>query len=112
MSKSRWRLVAAGATVIVSAVTGVLTNVVTSRWNVALGATLGVMVVVGVVLQVVLAGGDDNFSSGGRDAARSSSGIRQRARAGGNATIIQSGRDVIIPPGDARPPGSREDSQA
>jgi hypothetical protein len=112
MSKSRWRLVAAGATVIVSAVTGVLTNVVTSRWNVALGATLGVLVVVGVVLQVVLTGGADNSSSEGCGAARSPSGIRQRARAGGRATIIQAGRDVIIPPGGVRPPESREDPQA
>ena len=99
MSGSRWRLPAAGATVIVGAATGVLTNLITSRWSIALAVGLGVLLVVGVVLQVALAAGDGRTRSDGGDGERSRPSIRQAARGRGRATIIQAGGDVIIPPG-------------
>jgi low affinity Fe/Cu permease len=54
MTGSRWRLAVAGATVVVSAASGILVNLVTDKWNVTLGVALGVLVVVGVLLQIAL----------------------------------------------------------
>src|SRR5215472_1999080 len=99
MSESRWRLLAAGATVVVGAATGVITNLITSRWSIALAVGLGVLLVIGVVLQVALAAGDDGAGSGGGDGKRSRLFIRQTARARDRATVIQAGRDVTIRPG-------------
>jgi hypothetical protein len=102
MSRPRWRLPAAGATVIVSAATGVLINLITSRWSLALGVGLAVLLVIGVILQVMLTAGDDRAGPADGDSAHSRPGIpgiRQTARARGSATIIQAGGDVIFPPG-------------
>lgn len=97
MSKSRWRVLAAGGTVIVGAATGVLTNLITSKWSIALAVGLGVLLAIGVALQVVLSAGDDGAVSGG-DEKRSSPFIRQAARARSRATIIQAGGNVTISP--------------
>lgn len=99
MSGSRWRLPAAGATVIVGAATGVLINLITSRWSIAVGAGLGVLLVIGVLLQVMLAAADDRAGSADGEGARSRRGIWQAARARGRSTIIQAGGDVIVPRG-------------
>jgi hypothetical protein len=98
MSKSRWRVLAAGATVIVGTATGVLTNLITSRWSIALAVGLGVLLVIGVALQVVLSPGDDGAVSGSGDGKRSLPFIRQAARARSRATIIQAGGNVTISP--------------
>lgn len=113
MSGSRWRLPAAGATVIVSAATGVLINFITSRWSLALGVGLAVLLVIGVMLQVMLTAGDDRAGPADGESARSqpgSPGIRQTARARGTAAIIQAGGDVIVPPASGRTsPGDGQD---
>jgi hypothetical protein len=104
MSESGWRLPAAGATVIVSAATGVLINLITSRWSIALGVSLAVLIVVGVLLQVMLTAGDQPGSDDG-GSAHPRPGIpwiRQRARARGRAVIIQAGGDVTVQPGSGR----------
>jgi hypothetical protein len=112
VARSRWRLVAVGATVVVSAATGVLTNLVTNKWSVALGVTLGALVVIGVLLQVVLAGRGDLSGSGSGQTGRRWSGIRQRARASGRSMIIQSGRDVSLrAEGGNRPGGDGQDPE-
>src|SRR5215831_2433301 len=87
MSGSRWRLPAAGATVIVGAATGILINLITSRWSIALAAGLGVLLVIGVLLQLMISGADDRVGSGGGENVSSRPRIWQRARAGGRATI-------------------------
>jgi hypothetical protein len=100
MSGSRWRLPAVGATVVVSAATGILTNLITSDWSISLGVGLGALLVIGVVLQVALAAGDDPAGSAdGEDHARLVPWLRQTANARGRATIVQAGGNVIIPPG-------------
>ncbi len=98
MQPSRWRLPAAGATVIVGAVTGVLINLITARWSIALGVGLGVLLVIGVLLQVMLAAADDGSGSDDSGSAHPRRGIWQKARARGHATIIQAGRDVVVSP--------------
>jgi len=110
MSEPRWRLTAAGATVIVGAATGILTNLITSRWSIALAVGLGVLLVIGVVLQVALAAGHDGAVSDGGDEKRSRLFIRQAARARDRATVIQAGRDVTIGPGHgASSPADRQE---
>jgi hypothetical protein len=97
MSRSRWRVLAAGATVIVGAATGVLINLITARWSNALGVGLGVLVVIGVLLQVMVANPDDRFGSADSGLSRSATVTKQKARASGRASIIQAGGDVIMP---------------
>lgn len=113
MSKLKWRLPAAGATVIVGAATGVLTNLITSRWSIALAAGLGVLLVIGVVLQVALTAGDDGAVSDGGDEKRSLLFIRQAVRARSRATVIQAGGDVTISPsrGASSPARSQEPAE-
>lgn len=98
MPGSRWRFAAAGATVVVGAATGVLTNLITSRWSIALAVGMGVLLVVGVVLQVMLTADEDGTRAGGDDR-RSRFSTRQVARARDRATVIQAGGDVTISPG-------------
>lgn len=100
MPKSQWRLLAAGATVVVGAATGIITNLITSRSSIGLGVGLGVLLVIGVVLQVALAKGDNPTEAVDGDAGRFRRSVRQDARAGGHATIIQAGRDVTLRSGD------------
>jgi hypothetical protein len=106
MPKSGWRLPVAGATVIVGAATGVITNLITSRWSIGLGAGLGVLLVVGVVLQVALAAGDKPAEASGGDAGRIRPSVRQDARARGRATIVQAGRDVSYRAGEGTASGA------
>jgi hypothetical protein len=100
MPKSRWRLPAAGATVVVGAAIGVITNLITSRWSIGLGVGLGVLLVLGVILQVALAIGNDAAEAVDGDAGRVLPSVRQVARARGHATIIQAGGDVTRGAGD------------
>jgi hypothetical protein len=100
MPKSRWRLLAAGATVVVGAAIGLITNLITSRWSIGLGVGLGVLLVIGVILQVALARGDNPAEAANGDAGRFRRSVRQDARAGGHATVIQAGRDVTLRSGD------------
>ena len=102
MPRSRWRLVAAGATVVVGAATGVATNLITTKWNIALAVGLGALLVIGVVLQVALAAGDGSAEAGDGDGAvkHSRPSVRQNARAHDRGTIIQAGGDVVLRPGD------------
>ena len=112
MSGSRWRLPAAGATVIVSAATGVLINLITSRWSIALGVSLAVLLVIGVMLQVMLTAGDQGGHADGDSGHPQAGipGIRQMARARGRAVIIQAGGDVTVQPRSAGPStGDRQD---
>jgi peptidoglycan/LPS O-acetylase OafA/YrhL len=81
----RWRIAAAAASVVVSAAAGVVTNIVTDKWSVALAVLLGVLVVLGVVLQIVASAAGDDGPGG------------QVAKASRGATIIQAGRDVVRP---------------
>lgn len=113
MSKPRWRLPAAGATVIVGAATGVLTNLITSRWSIALAVGLGVLLVIGVALQVALTAGDDGAVPGGGVEKRSSLFIRQAARARNRATVIQAGGNVTMPPsrGSSSPADGQEPAE-
>jgi hypothetical protein len=99
MPKSQWRLPAAGATVVVGAATGVVTNLITSRWSIGLGVGLSVLLVIGVILQVALATGDSPPEAVEGDARRFRSWVRQKARAGGHAAIIQAGGDVRLQSG-------------
>jgi hypothetical protein len=100
MPRSRWRLVAAGATVVVGAATGVITNLITTKWGAGLAVGLGVLLVIGVVLQVALATGDDPAEPGDGAAERSRPSVRQNARTRDRGTIIQAGGDVILRAGD------------
>jgi len=100
MPRSRWRLVAAGATVVVGAATGVITNLITTKWSTGLAAGLGVLLVIGVALQVALVTGDDPAEPGVDASERSRPSVWQSARARGRGATIQAGRDVIVRPGD------------
>jgi hypothetical protein len=64
MSGKRWRLMAAGGTVIVGAATGVLINLLTAKWSIALAVGLGVLVVAGVLLQIALTAADNRDGPG------------------------------------------------
>lgn len=89
-----WRGGAAGFSVVVAAVTGVVTNLVTDRWSLALVVSLGLLVVLGVALQVGLTlFGDHNREDRGPDK-HFVTGVQQQATARDNATIIQAGRDA------------------
>ena len=100
MPKSRWRLLASGATVVVGAATGVVTNLITSRWGIGLAAGLGVLLVIGVILQVALASSDSPAESADRIARPSRPSVRQDGRARGRSMIIQAGGDVTLRSGD------------
>jgi hypothetical protein len=89
----------AGATVIVGAATGVLTNLITSRWSIAVAVGLGVLLVIGVLLQVTLATGDDRAGSTDSGNEQSLPIIRQAGRARGRGTVIQAGGDVNLSSG-------------
>lgn len=91
------RSICAGATVVVGAAVGVITNVVTARWSVALAVGLGVLVVVGVALQVVLSVAEGHASGG--------HGVRLRATARHGGRVIQAGRDIQINPTSPDRPG-------
>jgi NB-ARC domain len=95
MTGSRWRLAVAGATVVVSAASGILVNLVTDEWNVTLGVALGVLVVVGVLLQIALERREDADPQSAAVRPRSLPAIRQKTRASGNATVIQVAGDVV-----------------
>jgi uncharacterized membrane protein len=82
----RWRIAAAASSVVVSTAAGVVTNVVTDNWSVALAVLLGALVVVGVALQIVASAAGDKAPE------------RQVAKAGRGATIIQAGRDIVRSP--------------
>lgn len=92
MRRSRWRLPVAGATVVVGAATGIVTNLITSKWSVSLAVGLGVLLVLGVALQVALAAGDGGDGKNGDDG--DGARVRLTARARGQSTVIQAGRDV------------------
>ncbi len=96
MLRSRWRLAVAGATVVVSAASGILVNLVTSKWDVTLGVALGVLVVVGALLQISLERREDTDSEPAaiKPTLRPAS-VRQKIKASGNATVIQVGGDVV-----------------
>ncbi|MFC7530853.1 hypothetical protein [Actinoplanes sp. GCM10030250] len=83
---ARGRILAASVSVLVSAAVGVVTNVVTSNWNVVLLTVLGALVVLGVVLQVVVSRSEEPGRTGG---------LTARASRGGQ--VVQAGRDVILP---------------
>lgn len=100
MSGSGWRLGAAGGTVVVSVASGILVNLVTSKWSVTLAVALGVLVVVGVLLQLVVTRGDESTGPTADKATWFLASIRQRARASGKATVVQAGGDVIYPTSD------------
>lgn len=93
MPRSRWRLVAAGATVVVGAATGVITNLITTKWDTGLAVGLGVLLVIGVTLQVALAADDDRAGRADGAGQRLRPTLRQNARARGRGTTIQAGRD-------------------
>jgi hypothetical protein len=69
-----WRGVAAGFSVVVAAATGVVTNLVTDRWSLALVVSLGLLVVLGAALQVGLT----LFGDRGREGADKHAGVRVR----------------------------------
>ena len=100
MPRSRWRLVAAGASVVVGAATGVITNLITTKSNIALAVGLGALLVIGVALQVALAAGDGSGEAGDGAVKHPRPSVRQNARAHGHGTIIQAGGDVVLRPGD------------
>jgi uncharacterized membrane protein YhiD involved in acid resistance len=76
---------ASGLSVVVAAAIGVVTNLVTNQWSLALAATLLLLIVSAVVIQV--------FPS--RAPAEPAPG--QHATASDNAVVIQAGRDVVNP---------------
>ena len=100
MAGSRWRLPAIGATVIVSTVMGIITNLITSKWSIALAVGLGVLLVIAVILQVALASGDGKPQSESTNAGQQPSRpwLRQEARARGRSSIIQVGGNAVLPP--------------
>lgn len=87
----------AGATIVVGAAVGLITNVITARWSVSLAVGLGVLVVVGVALQVILTVTERPDSD--------SRGTRLRATAWRGGQVIQAGRDIRI---TRRAPGRPE----
>ncbi len=95
------RGVAAGLTVVVAAATGVVTNLVTNRWNLASVVALVLLIVLGAIVQIVLTVAD-------RRNPESSGGPSQRATARSGATVIQAGRDVRIAGQHADQPRSAE----
>lgn len=97
MATSRWRAAAAGMTVVLGAAIGVVTNIVTGRWSVALVVLLVVLVVFGVVLQVAVT----LMEGSGAPA-----GPVLRARASGRSRIVQAGRDITLH-GDSGPSGDQ-----
>jgi hypothetical protein len=113
VSRSWWRASAAGATVVVGAAMGLVTNLITSKWTIALAVGLGVLLVVGVVLQVVLVAGEEPSESGGSADRASPPAIRQDARGRGRSTIIQAGGDVTVRHGEESGPlnGGKKTSQ-
>lgn len=74
----RWLV--SGSSVVVAAGIGVLTNLITNQWSIALAVGLGLLIIAQVVLAVSASG-----SSG------------QNARASGHGVVNQAGRDVINP---------------
>jgi hypothetical protein len=91
MSISKSRVVMALVSGVVAVTSGLVTNLITSRWSPALVVALVVLVLLSVVVQVWQAA--HSKSEGGRSG--SPTGRPQKARASGNATVIQAGRDVI-----------------
>lgn len=91
---SKGRILAAALSVLVSAAVGVVTNVVTSDWNVVLIAVLGVLVALGIALQVVV--------SRSEEAGRTGSQIARASRGG---HVVQAGRDVVMPRSEERDAG-------
>jgi hypothetical protein len=83
MPSTVWRSTAAGAAVVVSGVTGVVTNLVTNRPTVALLAALGLLLLAGVALQIIVT-------------LTSRDGTGQRHIACGSATVNEAGRDAVI----------------
>jgi hypothetical protein len=63
MSRSRWRALAAGATVVVGAATGAVTSLITSKGTIGLAVGLGFLLIVGVALQVALVPGEERGES-------------------------------------------------
>jgi hypothetical protein len=90
---SAWRAAAAGATVLIAAAIGVITNLVTDQRSVTLAVALAALVAIGVLLQVVL-----SLDAPARWVGGTAAKVSQRARGSGQARIIQAGRDVILPP--------------
>jgi hypothetical protein len=85
------RAVAAALSVVLATGIGVVTNLVTQRWGIALGAGLGVLVLLGCAVQVYLVAGE-------RGERRERSGVRQQAVARGRGVVIQAGRDAHVDP--------------
>jgi hypothetical protein len=84
------RAVAAALSVVLAAGIGVVTNLVTQRWSIALGVGLGVLVLVGCGVQVYLVVTERGGPRGER------SGVRQRAVVRGRGVVIQAGRDAQL----------------
>jgi hypothetical protein len=87
MATSGWRAAAGGATVVLSAAIGAVTNMVTGRWSTTLFVVLVALVVLGVVLQVAVTLTDTADAPGGPVL---------RARASGRSRILQAGRDIDL----------------
>lgn len=98
---------------MVGAATGLVTNLITSEWTIALAVGLGVLLVIGVVLQVALVAGEEPAGSAGSADGSSPSAIRQDARGRGRSTIIQAGGDVTVRHGEEPGPlgGGKKTSQ-
>jgi hypothetical protein len=73
-----------------SAAVGAVTNIVTSRWNVALFVLLATLVLVGAALQILVTVLEGHASS------LAAPVTHLRARASGRSHIVQVGRDLTV----------------
>jgi hypothetical protein len=112
MAGYRRQAVLAGMTVVCGAATSVVTNLVTDGWPVVLVAVLVGVVAVWIVVEMLAlrpgrpgktagasAAASDNVRRRGyRGGGWSVLVVRQRARAGRNASVVQVAGDLTVPP--------------
>ncbi|MDQ7802721.1 hypothetical protein Q5425_03200 [Amycolatopsis sp. A133] len=87
-----WRISITALSVVVAAGTGVVTNLITNRWSLALAVGLGLLVLAGIVIQLV----QTPWREQGEGAPGGHRAPSQIASAGRDATVIQAGRDVHL----------------
>jgi hypothetical protein len=101
MAGSRRRLLAASASVIVSALMGIITNLITGNRSMGLiagGALLALLVVIAVILAAAEASAEDRSQDRAADHQEPHPFrlFKQRARASHGSTIIQAHGNVVF----------------
>jgi hypothetical protein len=93
-----WRGVAAGLSAVVAAATGVVTNLVTNQWSLALVVAFGLLVLLGVGFQAGLTMiGSSSFGGGDSETSdKRMESTAQRATASDSSVVIQAGRDAHV----------------